>query len=270
MNRSIRVTRRPLAFAVAIAVSALAGTAIAADGYNVFEPFVETNATAGDVGFHYLLDGGAWKTAQMFDPDGDRILDVRGTEDFAEQGMTELFMESAEPPCFAAPGEDPSEVVTVAQFIQRFEKGVYVVRGRNTAGEAIAIKGRLTHKLPAAPKTAIAFGEDGVTISWAVGNDLGPCAVPAGIPNPATVKVVRWEVAVEPNADALDGGVLPPGVPFAKLNMQLLGSESSLLVPASFIEGYLAVGVDEFKGEVGAREVGGNQTFTEFEFSIEE
>jgi hypothetical protein len=245
--------------------------AAAADGFSVFEPIVETNASAGDVGFHYLLDGGAWKTGQMYDPDGDRLLDLRGTEDLEEQGMTELFMESAEPPCRLGPDTDPDEVVTVAEFIERFETGVYTVKGRNLHGEAITIAGRLTHRLPAAPKTDIVVDADNiVTINWETGTDLGNCAVPRGIPNPARVKVVRWEVAVEPNADALPGGVLPKGVPFAKLTLQLLGAQRSVVVPASFIAGYLAVGVNEFKGEVGAREVGGNQTFTEIEFTIDQ
>ena len=142
--------------------------------------------------------------------------------------------------------------------------------GRNLAGEAIAIQGKLTHKLPAAPETEIVVDPDNtVTISWEIGTDLGNCAVPRGLRNPARVRVVRWEVAVEPNADALPGGVLPNGVPFAKLTLQLLGKQRSVVVPASFIDGYLAVGVNEFKGEVGAREVGGNQTFTEIEFTIE-
>lgn len=267
----IGTIRAQLAFLIAFAVSTLAGAPVAsaADGYEVFEPFVETNASAGDVGFHHLLDGGAWKTAQMFDPDGDRILDVKGTDDFQEQGATELFMESAEPPCWLAPDVDPDEVVTVAEFIERFEKGTYTVRGRNIAGEYITIQGVLTHNLPAAPRVNIVVNGDTVTINWAPGTNLGNCAVPPGIPNPANVKVVRWEVAVEPNEDALPGGKLPNGVPVAKVNVQLIGSARSLVVPPAFIKSYLAKGVNEFKGEVGAREKGGNQTFTELEFNIE-
>ena len=144
--------------------------ASAAEGFKVFEPIVETNASAGDVGFHYLLDGGAWKMAQLFDADGDRILDLKGT---------------------------------VAEFIERFEAGRYLVRGRNLAGEPISIRGVLTHNLPAAPRTNIVVDADHtVTINWSRGTDLGNCAVPPGIPDPATVRVVRWEVAVEPNAGA--------------------------------------------------------------------
>ena len=235
----------------------------------MFEPFVETNASAGDVGFHYLLDGGAWKLAQMFDPDGTRILDIKGTDDYQEQGITESFMESAEPPCWLAPDVDPDEVVTVADFIERFEKGTYKVNGRNTAGEFITIQGALTHNLPAAPIVNIVVNNHTVRINWRPGTNLGRCAVPPGIPNPANVKVVRWEVAVEPNEDELPGGKLPAGVPLAKLNLQLVGSARTLVVPAAYIEGYLAKGVNEFKGEVGAKEKGGNQTFTELEFTIE-
>jgi hypothetical protein len=93
--------------------------------------------------------------------------------------------------------------------------------------------------------------------------------VPSNIPRPGTVEVVLWEVAVEPDVDALPGGELPEDVPFGKLTMQLLGDERSLVVPTSFISRYRAAGVSAFKGEVGAREQGGNQTFTEIEFSTE-
>jgi hypothetical protein len=267
----IRATRTLSAFVGAIALSTLAETpaASADEGFEVFRPFVEINASAGDVGFHYLLDGGAWKLAQMFDADGTRILDVKGTDDLLEQGMTELFMESAEPPCWKAPDVDADEVVTVADFIERFEKGTYKVSGRNLAGELIAIQGVLTHNLPAAPIVQIAVNDHRVTINWKPGTNLGKCAVPPGIPSPANVKVVSWEVAVEPDEEALPGGKLPNGVPLAKLNMQLLGNARTLVVPAPYIESYLAKGVNEFKGEVGAKEKGGNQTFTELEFAIE-
>jgi hypothetical protein len=157
----------------------------------------------------------------------------------------------------------------VRQFTERFEEGAYRVTGRAQSGEYVSIEGELTHDLPAAPRVAIEVDGDDVTIRWEPGNDLGRCAVPSGIPNPGTVAVVRWEVAVEPNEDALPGGELPDGVPFGKLTMQFLGDERSVLVPASFIAPYRAAGVNEFKGEVGAREEGGNQTFTEIEFTTE-
>jgi hypothetical protein len=58
-------------------------------------------------------------------------------------------------------------------------------------------------------------------------------------------------------------------MPFGKLTVQLPAGVMSLVVPAEFMGPYLDAGVEDFKGEVGAREASGNQTFTEIEFSVD-
>lgn len=262
---------------ILIGLPLIAANAVAEghDPFDEFVPIVEINATDGDIGFHVLLDGDAWRVAKVYDSDWDRMLKVRATDDMEEQGGTELFIESAEPLCWDSPDrEEDEEIVTLEEFIERFEAGVYHARGRTLEGDLLRAEAELTHNLPAAPVvTEVDVDMDGdeveVEISWMGGTDLGNCAYPEGlIPDPATVEVERWEIVVEPDEDQI-----PDGMAFAKFMVQLPGTleedELSVEVSEEFIGAYVAAGVTEFKYEIGAREESGNQTFTEGEFEIE-
>lgn len=243
--------------------------------YDEFVPIIEINATDGDIGFHVLLDGEAWQVSRIFDSDWDRMLRVRGTDDLEEQGVTELFIESAEPLCWEDPERDPDDpIFTLEEFLDRFKAGTYHARGRTLEGELLRAEAELTHELPAAPSDVevnvdMDDGEVEVEISWSKGDDLGNCAYPDGlIPDPAEVDVYRWEIVVEPNEDQV-----PEGMAISKFVVQLPGSldadDLEVEVSEAFIGAYLDAGVTEFKYEIGAREESGNQTFTEGEFEIE-
>jgi len=260
--------------AVAVSGMAFVTTATAeTEEFGEFVPIVEINATDGDVGFHVLVDGDGWKRLYVYDPKGDRILRAKPRDDLRKQGITEFFIESAEPACWFDEEDeeaDPDEVQTVAEFVERFEAGTYLATGRTIDGDKLESEAELTHNLPAAPIVEVDIADDGeITISWSTGVDLGKCEVPDSIPDPAGVEVIRWEIAIEPNEDAFEDEELPDGVVFAELTMQLPGDITSLVVPPEYIDAYIAAGVVEFKGEVGAREESGNQTFTEFFFPDE-
>ena len=270
---------KQMVLGAAWAAIAVAGSALAGDyeEFDEFVPIIEINATDGDIGFHVLLDGDSWKVAKVFDSDWDRMLKVRATDDMEEQGATELFIESAEPLCWMDPERDPDdEIVTLEEFLERFEAGTYHARGRTLEGDQLRAHAEFTHNLPAAPTAVeveieIEDGDVEVEISWQPGDDLGMCAYPEGlIPDPGSVVVDRWEIVVEPSDEEL-----PEGLAFSKFTVQLPGSyvgeegELEVEISEEFIAAYLAAGVTEFKYEIGARESSGNQTFTEGEFEIE-
>lgn len=243
------------------------------DEFSEFEPIVEINATDGDVGFHMLLDGDPWRFAKVYDPRWLRLISGYAGGPLNRQGITEFFLESAEPLCWDDPEEEGERIITVAQFIRRFQAGTYTAFGWTIENTMLRSEGELTHALPAAPVVEIEVitededGEVEVVVHFAPGTDLGQCAFDdADIPDPASVPVVRWEVVVEPDDDAVEEA----GLPFAKFTVQLLGDERSVEVPEEFLEPYLDAGITEFKGEVGAKEASGNQTFTEIEFEIGE
>ena len=131
----------------------------------------------------------------------------------------------------------------------------------------------LTHNLPAAPDISAFDGSEvdpsqSVVINWAPGNNLGedchdPELIDNGtIPDPGTVPVILWEVVVEPDADAVDLELV--------YSVQVPAGQTSVTVPPEYLNAYSALGVTEFKFEVGAREASGNQTFSEGTFELAE
>lgn len=247
--------------------------------FDEFEPIVEINATDGDVGFHVLVDGEAWKHINIRNPQGRTVFRAHDSNSLRQQGLTELFMESAEPPCWDDDGEyDEDEIVTVEKFLERFVSGEYSAHGLTLENERLESSGELTHAIPAAPETMahIIWDEEeaayDVAITWGPGSDLGNCEFDAELldEHPADVEVVRWEIVVEPDEDTIEeeGGEWPEDLPFSTFAVQVPGHINEVEVPDEFMQPYLDAGVYHFKYEVGAKEESGNQTFTEEAFTV--
>ncbi|SCZ57469.1 hypothetical protein [Thiohalomonas denitrificans] len=224
---------------------------------------IEINATDGDVGFHALLDGDAWRIARIRDPRGHEIFQEKAKQELADQGLTESFFESAEPLCQADPEEPDARVVPLGQFLERFEAGEYTFTAKTLEGEAMLGTAQLTYALPAATEI-LSF--DGSTIIWAPGDALGLCQddtlVTEGIiEDPATVDIVGWQVVVEPADDeAVD--------PLRIFSVELPANVRTVTVPQAFMQAYFEDGVTEFKVEIISIEESGNQTASEEEFDL--
>lgn len=249
-------------------------TSWAAEEFDETKVIIEINATDGDVGFHAKFDGEAWYNTKMYDPTGRKILHEKADGPLREQGLTENFFESAEPLCTPDP-DDPEElIVSLAEFLERFPDGDYVLMGKSNEGEWLVGEAELTYQIPAAPNIdatdeAEFESAEQVLIEWEGGDDLGgKCddenLVSDGIiPDPATVEVVGWEVVIEPDCD-LDFE------PERVFSVQLPPGYESVSVPEEFLDSYLEQECAEFKFEVGAIEESGNQTFSEGGFEITE
>lgn len=247
----------------------------AQDEFSEVFAIIEINASDGDAGFHVLFDGDAWQWVTVRDPSGRLLLQEKATGPLREQGVTENFFESAEPPCFfdeEDPEADPDEVVTLGEFLERFEKGDYQFAGKKLERGYLTGEANFTHDIPAAPDISETdesiLNPNNAVIKWAGGDDLGECddpmlVVDGIIPDPGTVEVVRWEVVVEPDVEPL-----PEGVVKSVFSIQVPGNQTSVTVPPEYLNAYSAVGVTEFKFEVGAKEASGNQTFTEGTFEL--
>jgi len=209
MNQNSLMSIALLAGGFAVAVMGMgAGAATAKEpcgGLGECKALVEINATDGDIGFHFLMDGDDLVSARVKDPNKVRIFSYRVEGPLAKQKLTETFAESAEPLCRAALAEEPDEViVTLRKFLKRWEPGFYVFLGKDEDGEKARGRTRLSFNLPAAPAD-VAF--DGSVISWAAGDDLGECASNAKLAtlvadgllpkHPEDVKIVTWEVVFE-------------------------------------------------------------------------
>ena len=232
---------------------------------------IEINASDGDAGFHALADADAWRWFRVTDPDGNKILAMKLTGILMEQGLTENFFESAEPLCESDEEEPDDLVVTFAEFIMRFPGGDYLFRANTNEGDRVKGTAELTYNLPAAPDISMTEDSeqsiDGVIIEWEPGVDLGEkchdqSLIDDGIiADPATVAIVGWEVVVEPDDDEASD-------PSRKFAVQLPPEQTSVLVPAEYLERFFDEEFDEFKFEVGAIEESGNQTFSEGTFTV--
>jgi hypothetical protein len=226
---------------------------------------IEINATDGDIGFHFLMDGDDLNSARLFDPNGAKVFEDQAKGPLRDQKLTETFAESAEPLCWADPEADPDEeIVTLEEFLERCAAGTYVFKGMGDGGEKSEGETELTHEIPAAPAD-VSF--NGSVITWAAGDDLGRCAshtelndlVDADIlpVHPENVPVAAWEIVLEPDVEDGDptgnlvfsirvgGGILPKAV----------------TVPADYLASLPAD--TPVKIEVGAIGVNDNATFSE-------
>ena len=170
---------------------------------------VEINATDGDIGFHFLMDGEDLRHAGILDPGLRTVFTDRAHGSLREQGLTETFAESAEPLCWNDPEADPDEeVLTLEQFLARWTAGTYYFFGFTNESEFQFGMTDLGFDLPAAPED---LDFDGSVISWTPGDDLGQCAdanrlealvAEGDLPNhPRDVEIAAWEVILEPDVE---------------------------------------------------------------------
>jgi hypothetical protein len=226
---------------------------------------IEINATDGDIGFHFLMDGDDLNSGRLFDPLGAKLFEDEAKGRLRDQKLTELFAESAEPLCWNDPEADPDEeIVTLEEFLARWLSGTYLFTGMGDGGEKSEGETALTHEIPAAPAD-VTF--DGSVISWAAGNDLGKCASQAELNalvaaeilpvHPESVPVVAWEIVLEP--DVADGD--PTGNLVFSIRVSGGIEPKQVTVPADYL-GSLPANTP-VKIEVGAIGVNDNATFTE-------
>ena len=250
------------ASAFGMVLSGGVATTFAQEPFGETKVLIEINASDGDIGFHVLLDADAWNQVRIDDPSGKRIFQEMAKGPLADQGLTENFFESAEP--FCSPDlveEEGDEVVTLAEFLDRFAAGLYIFTGKSNEGDTLVDTALLTYNLPAAPDIED-FDETGnvptnnAVIEWGPGDDLGECPFDGLIPLPGSIAEVGWEVVVEPEDDEAVS-------PLRVFSIQLPPGQTSVSVPQEFLDTYVAQGVTVFKFEVGAIEASGNQTFSE-------
>ena len=84
------------------------------------ELFFELNNTDGDLGIHSSVDGDPWKKLRITAPGNKKLVDIKASTKMRQQGLTQLFFESAEP---------TFDELTPEQFFQRFPEGTYEISG---------------------------------------------------------------------------------------------------------------------------------------------
>jgi hypothetical protein len=258
-------------FTAAIVVALLATVTTVAtatepcDDFGECKVLIEINASDGDIGFHFLMDGDDLNMASIRDPNHRQIFMDRARGPLREQKLTETFAESAEPLCWPDPeADEDEEIVTLEEFLDRWSDGTYRFWGLGDGFERSRGQTELTYELPAAPAD-VDF--DGSVISWVAGDDLGKCAsfqdladlVGEGVlpEHPVDVTVAAWEIVFEPDVD--DGD--PTGA--LVYTVRVVGDimPTAVTVPADYLDSL----PDDtpVKIEVGAIGADDNATFTE-------
>lgn len=222
--------------------------------------FFELNNTDGDLGIHALIDGEAWKKLEIADRHERKMLEVRVSSRLRQQGLTELFFESAEPPFDELPP---------AQFFRRFPRGTYEIEGETLAGQELDGEVELTHLMPAPPVASVNMqpmalqcdpdepGYDAtkvtapVTIAWAPVTTSHPdLGTPRSSPS---IVLHNYQVVVEVDVEGAEGEELT-----LVFSVDLPPGTTSMSIPEEF----LALG-EQFKYEVLVREESFNQTAVE-------
>ena len=222
--------------ALALMVSPQAGAQL-----EEFEIFIEINDTDGDAGIQLFLDGEGWDAVKMWDPDYNRILDIRAKGGVGLQGLTEAFFESAEPSFDEQP---------LADFLALFPEGEYRVAARSEEGVFHRLTAELTHILPDAPILVTPVEEDeevdpnNTVIEW------------MPVPDPPGSEIVDYEVIVEVDDDEAE---------FRDIKILVGPETTSVSIPPEFMQPGTA-----YKFEVIAREDSGNKTISEREFETDD
>ncbi len=235
----MRRTRAWLAAAVAVALPAgLVAPQVRAMQLAETAIYFEINDTDGDAGVQIFLDGEGWDSMKVFDPNGKKILDVRAEGSVGMQGITELFLESAEPSFEEQP---------LADLLALFPAGNYRFEGMTMEGEILVGRARLTHALPAAPLLVLPIDDDdsvdpdNTVIQWQL------------VPDPPGSRIFSYQVVVEREKPSLRVFTADVGP-----------ATTSVTVPPEFMQPGTA-----YKFEVLAIEASGNRTISEREFETE-
>lgn len=195
--------------------------------------FIELNGTAGDTGLHMEIGGDPWRRLQVRTPNNKRILDISSKGKLTAQGLSGIFLESAEP---------PFKELSLKQFKKRFPEGKYIVKGTTIEGRKLKGSDKLTHDIPKTPVVTSpvdggTVDPNGFVISWEPDTDK-------------KVNIVRYQLSVSDETN-------PNGEVILEIGPD---------VTSATIDGeYLSLGGD-YAAELIALERSGNQTIAAFEF----
>ncbi|TDJ77540.1 MAG: MmcQ/YjbR family DNA-binding protein [Planctomycetota bacterium] len=233
------------------AVSAVALVSIAAApkapreiiAFEEAELFFEQNATDGDLGLHFKVDGEDSSRLGLVGPNNRVLVDVKVKGNLGQViGLTELFSESAEPSFDDLPADE---------FMALFEPGEYRFFGRTLGGDTAEGVATLTHDMPGEAVLIAPLEDEEVDptedleLMWELVDDPAP---------PESV-IECYEVVVEKDMDDERLRVF---------SIFMLPTDTSVRVPAEFFE----AGKD-YKVEILAQETSGNRTAIEVPFTTE-
>ena len=200
--------------------------------------FFELNDTDEDLGIQLCLGAAPWKRLTIYDPDENKILDVRAKGDLKDFGLSSLFFESNEP---------SFDDMSMEEILDLFPAGEYEFEGRTIDGDKLEGCATLTHDLPdapviTAPEEDDVVDPDDVLVEWET------------VTPPAGTEITSYQIIVTNDGD-----------PRFKYDVRVPPEATSLTVPSEFFEADT-----EYELEILAVESSGNQTISVIFFTTEE
>lgn len=265
-----RVFAIALSGAFGLAAMTAALPAAGQDEFDEARVFFELNDTDGDLGIHALVDGEAWRRLVISNGAFRINLDVNVRSALRQQGLTEIFFESAEPTFDELHPED---------FFDRFPEGDYIILGVTLDRNLLLSRTELTHVMPA-PASGIEISGEEVLL------DEVDCDDEETIPEiDADEIIISWDPVTMSHPDPNGGGAgVQPAVEVTIVNYELVGeieleidgeefvSTVHILLPPDVTEVTLPAEFvdlgDEIKYEILAREESDNQTAVESCFIV--
>ncbi len=208
------------------------------------ELYLELNNTDGDLGIHGSIDGDAWSLLTVEDPRERTILRLSAMGRLRQQGMTQLFFESAEP---------TFDELSPAEFFKRFPEGEYSIEAISLEGDILFGDVMLSHVMAAPPSHITLSGTPAArNCSDTLPVISGPVVIrwdPVVMSHPTIgrtgpVEIVRYQFFVE--------------IDSTKLAVDLPPTVTEFEVPREI----LRLG-NRFKFEIIARTATGNNTAVE-------
>ena len=205
---------------------------------------VEHDATDDDTGFRGFVDGQPWNRMIIEGTDGEPVVSVKANGRLSSFGLTELAFTTSEP---------RGDEVTLATVLDRLPAGEYDFTGQTVSGDTLTGVATLSHTIPAGP-VIISPVEPGVRVDPAVQFRWSP--VTTDVSGQPTVEITHYQLVVE----RLDQ---PPTAGFARerLDVTLPATVRAFAVPGGFFQRG-----SNYRFEVVAIDIGGNQTITSGEF----
>lgn len=243
----------------AMALAAQTGLSEEELAFDEAQLYFELNDTDGDLGFHGLIDGEAWKSLEIEGPGDQELMNVWIRNNLRRQGMTEIFFESDEP---------PFDELSPTQFFRRFPAGVYEVEGITLEGDELEAEIRVSHVMPGpaggievngqsaaadCDATLPIVGEP-VTIDWNAVTQSHPTIGKSGV----NVNVRQYEVVGEIEREG--------GTPEVLVLSVILPPSQTIF---EFPEHFTGLADGEVKFEIVTKLMNGNQTAVESCFEIE-
>jgi hypothetical protein len=204
----------------------------------------------GDLGIHTSIDGSVWTDLEVEGPGDRALLSIVSSGRMRAQGLTQLFIESAEPPFDELPPAD---------FLRRFPEGRYEIEGRTHDGGTIRSTAVLSHVLAAPPENVLVSG-----VPAAESCDAAP------LPMVVPPVLIDWDPVTESHPEiGKPGRITVSRYQFfverenVKLSLDLPPDVTEFEVPTALT----ALGED-FKFEIIVRTNAGNNTAIESCFEV--